>query len=48
MKIREFIAKLQNLPEKQKKTILWGIVAVLAIILGLFWISRVINLFNSL
>jgi hypothetical protein len=36
-KIRNFLAKLQNLPEDRKKTILWSIVAILAIIMGVWW-----------
>jgi hypothetical protein len=43
MKIREFIQKLQNLPEHNKKIILWTIVAIFAVILGYFWIISAIN-----
>jgi len=40
-KIRTRLEKLQALPEKQKKIILWSIVAVLAIIMGFFWIKGI-------
>jgi len=35
---RKFIEKLQSLPEKQKKIILWGTVGILAIMMGFFWV----------
>jgi len=37
MQIKEFITKLQNLPENKKKIILWTIVAILALGLGFLW-----------
>ncbi|MCX6718730.1 MAG: hypothetical protein NTY81_04010 [Candidatus Staskawiczbacteria bacterium] len=43
MKIREFIIKLQNLPEQKKKIILWTIVVILAVIMGYFWIVSAMN-----
>lgn len=43
MNIREFITKLQNLPEKQKKIILWAIVVILGLIMGYFWINGAMN-----
>ena len=43
MKIKEFITKLQNLPEQKKKIILWTIVAILGLIMGFFWIRGAIN-----
>lgn len=42
-KIRKFLAKLQNLPEQKKKIILWTIVAILAIVMGFFWIRGAMN-----
>lgn len=39
MDFKAYLQKLQTLPDKQKKIILWTIVAVLAIILGLFWLK---------
>jgi len=38
MKIKEFLKKLQDLPEKKKKIILWVIVAIIGIILAKFWL----------
>jgi len=43
MNFREFIVKLQNLPEQKKKIVLWSIVAVLGIIMGFFWIRGAVN-----
>mgnify|MGYP001571784726 CR=1 FL=1 len=37
MSFREFILKLQGLPDKRKKIIMWIIVAVLGIIMVFFW-----------
>jgi hypothetical protein len=41
MKIKEFIKKLQGLPETQRKIIMWVIVGIFAVVLFSFW-------FNSL
>ncbi len=38
-KIKNFLTKLQNLPENKKKIVLWTIVSVLALIMGFFWIK---------
>ncbi len=43
MKIKDFIVKLQNLPDKQKKIILWTIVVILGLIMGYFWIRGTMN-----
>ena len=40
------IEKLQNLPENKKKIILWTIVAILAVIMGFFWVRGAINNFS--
>ena len=37
-KIKNYLEKLQNLPENKKKIILWTIVVILAVIMGFFWI----------
>jgi hypothetical protein len=43
MSIREFIIKLQDLSDKQKKIVLWTIVVVIAVIMGYFWIMGAVN-----
>ena len=43
MNLRNFLDRLQNLPDKQKKIIMWTIVAVLALVMGFFWVTGVIN-----
>ena len=52
MKIKEstkiFLAKLQGLPESQKKIILWVIVVILGLIMGYFWINSAINNFSKI
>lgn len=47
-KSKEFLIKLQNLPDQQKKIILWTIVAILAIIMGFFWVKSAINNFSKI
>lgn len=39
MNIKDFILKLQNLPEQKKKIIIWSVVILLGIIMGIFWIK---------
>lgn len=39
MQIKEFISKLQSLPDSKKKIILWTIVVVLATVMGFFWLK---------
>lgn len=41
-KIRNFLEKLQGLPEKKKKIILWSVVSFSAIVMGYFWVNSVI------
>lgn len=48
MNIRDFIKKLQNLPEKQRKIILWTIVIILALGLGSVWIKMTIDKFSKM
>ena len=43
MKIKDFIIKLQALPDKQKKIVLWTIVAILAVVMGYFWVRGAMN-----
>ena len=45
---RKFLDKLRNLPEQQKKIVLWTIVAVLAIIMGFFWVRGAIYNFSKI
>ena len=47
-KIRKFLEKLQALPENKKKIILWSIVAILAAIMGFFWVRGAINSFSKI
>lgn len=48
MNIRDFIIKLQNLPENNKKIILWAIVAILAVVMGFFWVRSAIDSFTKM
>lgn len=41
MEIKESIKKLQGLPEKHKKIILWVIIAIIGIIFLIFWLNSV-------
>ncbi len=47
-KVRKFLEKLQALPEIKKKIILWTIVAVLAVVMGFFWVRGTINKFSKI
>ena len=47
-KFKQFILKLQNLEDKQKKIILWTIVAVLAAAMGYFWFKITMNRLSNL
>ena len=42
-KSRNFLEKLQSLPEDYKKIILLVIVSILAVVMGYFWIKNVMN-----
>lgn len=42
-KIRAFIEKLQNLSDRRKKIILWAIVAIVAAVMGFFWVRGVMD-----
>lgn len=46
--IRKFIVKLQGYPEKKKIIILWTVVAVLGLIMGIFWIRGVGDNFSKI
>ncbi|MDO8659845.1 MAG: hypothetical protein Q7K54_04585 [Candidatus Parcubacteria bacterium] len=48
MQIKEFITKLQNLPENKKKIILWTIVIVLALGLGFLWFKITMTRFSKI
>lgn len=37
----KFLHKLQNLPESQRRIILWGIVIVIGVGLGAWWVKGV-------
>jgi len=47
-KFKEFITKLQNLPDNRKKIVLWTIVGILAVAMGYFWVKGAINSFNKI
>lgn len=47
-KIRETLVKLQSLPEQKKKVVLWTIVAVLAVVMGIFWVKASITNLSKL
>lgn len=47
-KIRKFFVKLQGLPENKKKIILWTIVAVLAVIMGFFWVRGTMHALSEI
>jgi hypothetical protein len=42
-KIKNFLAKLQNLPDNKKKIILWTIVVIAGVVMGSFWIKGTIK-----
>jgi hypothetical protein len=48
VKIKEFITKLQNLPDKQKKIILWTVVSILGLIMAFFWFKATLNSLSNL
>lgn len=48
MKTKEVITKLQSLPDKQKKVILWTIVVILGLIMGFFWINSAAVRFSNI
>jgi hypothetical protein len=45
---KNYIAKLQGMSDKNKKIVLWTIVAVLGLIMGIFWINGAINSLSKL
>ena len=47
-KSKDFLTKLQNMPEHKKKIVLWTIVAIFAIFLGYLWILATIANFQKL
>lgn len=48
MNFKVYLEKLRNLSDKQKKILLWSVVAVLAIIMGFFWIKSVADKLNQI
>jgi len=46
--LREYLEKLRALPEVTKKIILWAIVAILAVVLGFFWVRSAMNNFSKM
>lgn len=48
MNIHSYIEKLRALPDKQKKIILWIIIAVLVLVMGYFWIKSVVDKLDKL
>ena len=47
-KIKNYLEKLQGLTDKQKKIVLWTIVAILGIIMGYFWIRSASDKLNKI
>ena len=48
MNIQEFIKKLQGLPEKQRKIILWTIVVLVGLLLTFIWFKITIKRFEKI
>ncbi len=48
MTIKEFIAKLQNLPETKKKIIIFTVVIISALIMGFFWVTSTASKISQL
>lgn len=48
MDFRAYLEKLRGLSDKNKKIVLWTIVAVLGLIMGLFWIKGTMNSLSKL
>ncbi len=46
--IKNYLEKLRALPDKQKKIILWIIIAVLALGLGFLWLKITISRFDKI
>lgn len=47
-KNRIFLKKLQDLPDRKKKIILWTVVAILAAVMGFFWVRSAIDNFSKM
>ena len=47
MNLKEFITKLQNLPEHKKKIVLWAVVGILAVVMGFFWVRGAMDKFSK-
>ena len=48
LKFKNYLERLRGLSDKNKKIVLWTIVAVLGIIMGLFWINGTMNSLSKL
>jgi len=48
MDFKAYLQKLQGMSDKNKKIVLWAIVAVLAIVMGSFWIKSAGNRLNEI
>ena len=48
MNFNNFITKLQGLPDKQKKIVLWTIVVILTLVMGFFWFKATISRFAKI
>ena len=47
LKIKNYLEWLQALPDNKKKIVLWTIVAILAVIMGFFWVKGAMNSFSK-
>ena len=47
MNFKEFILKLQSLPETKKKIILWTIVIIIGFFMGFFWVRGAVHNFSQ-
>lgn len=45
---RKFLEKLRNLPDKQKKIILWTVVIIAGILLGSLWVKSAVYNFSKI
>ncbi|MEK7562091.1 MAG: hypothetical protein AAB509_00215 [Patescibacteria group bacterium] len=48
VQISNYLDKLRGLSDKRKKIVLWSVVAVMAIIMGYFWIKSAADKLNKL
>lgn len=48
MDFHTYLEKLRTLPDKQKKIVLWTIVAILGLVMGIFWVRSAMNKLSDL